>query len=153
MKFACLATVTIIVLVNVIVCLRQSWVLLRKKIYQCRGSIVVSRVGGAEEWQDGRDKLAMFWPEVVYEYDLGSGKLTGNRISMAFRKSSNRAEVEKIISVYRVGKEVKLFYNPDDVTETYLKNPKRQISTFLLIALGMAVFGALMDWMIWVVVT
>ena len=91
MKFACLAFVTIIVLVNVIVCLRQSWVLFRKEIYQCRGSIVVSRVGSAEEWQDGSNKLAMFWPEVVYEYDLGSGKMTGNRISMVFHKSANRA--------------------------------------------------------------
>ncbi len=148
MKYACLAFITLIALVNVIAGLRQAWVLFRKKIYQCPGWIVASRVGGAEEWLGGQNKLAMFWPEVEYEYETGGGQLTGNRISLAFIKSSVRAEVVKKIAVYPVGKAVRVFYNADDSTDAYLKDPRKHISTFLLWAIGMIVFGGLMDWMI-----
>jgi hypothetical protein len=110
---------------------------------------VVSRVGNAEESQDGENKLTMFWPEVEYEYEPGGGKLTGNRISMASIKTSVRAEIEKKIAVYPVGKNITVFYNASDLTDAYLKDPKRHIGTFLLTALSMMVFGGLMNWMIW----
>ena len=152
MKIACLAFITVIALVNVIGSLRQAWVLFRKKIYQCPGHIVASRVGGAEEWQGGSNKLTMFWPDVEYEYDLGGGKLTGNRISMAFTSTSVHAEVEKKIATYPLGKAVRVFYNADDPTDAYLKDPRKHILTFLLWAVVMIVFGALMNLMIWKVV-
>lgn len=152
MKVACFAFVAAIVLINVIAGLRQAWVLYRKKIYQCPGVVVASRIGSSEEWQDWDNKLPMFWPEVEYEYEPGGGRLTGNRISMAFRKTSVRAEVMKKIAFYPVGKNVRVFYNAHDTTDAYLKDPRRDIGTSLLWALGMAIFGGLMNWMIWVAV-
>ena len=152
MKIACLAFVTAIALINVIAALRQAWQLFQKKIYQCPGRIVASRIGSAEEWQGGNNKLMMYWPEVEFEYDAGGGTLIGNRISTTFLKTSKRREIDRIVAVYPIGKEVKVFYNPDDVTDAYLKDPRKHIPTFLFIALGMALFGGLMDWMIWVVV-
>lgn len=94
----------------------------------------------------------MFWPEVEFEYHPGGGKLTGNRISMAVTKTSVRAEVERKIAAYPVAKEVLVFYDSDNIADSYLKNPKKQIINFLFIALGMTVFGGLIDWMIWVFV-
>lgn len=152
MKIACLVFVTAIAMVNVIAGLRQAWVLFRKKIYQCPGRIVASRTASAEEWQGGDNKLTMFWPEVVYEYEPGCGRFTGNRISMAFIKTSVRAKVDREVAAYPVGRDVRVFYDPGDVADSYLKDPRKHVFTSLFIALGMAAFGGLMNWMIWVFV-
>ncbi len=149
MKIACLIFISVIVLVNVIAGLRQAWILFRKKIYQCPGRIVASRIGGALEQQDGDNKLNMFWPEVEYEYEPAGPRMTGNRISLAFVKTSVRAGIERQIAAYPVGDTVRVFYNADDVTEAYLKDPRKHIWTSLAWAFGMVVFGVLMNWMIW----
>ena len=72
--------------------------------------------------------MTMFWPEVEFEYDPGGGKLTGNRISMAFTKTSVRPEVERKMAAYPVAKEVRVFYDPDNITDAYLKNPKAVVA-------------------------
>jgi len=149
MKIACLIFISVIVLVNVIAGLRQAWSLFTRKIYQCPGWIVASRVGGALEHMESDGKLAMFWPEVEYEYEPGGQKMTGNRISLAFVKTSVRADVEKRVAAYPVGKAVSVFYNANDATEAYLKDPRKHIWTSLAFAIGMVVFGLLMNWMIW----
>lgn len=152
MKIACLTFVTVICTINVIACLRQAWVLWRKKIHLCTGRIVAARMASAEECLGGGNPLTMFWPEVEYEYQAGGGMLIGNRISMSSQKTSVRAEVERKLAAYPVAKEVRVFYDSDNNADAYLKNPKKQIINFLFIALGMTVFGGLMNWMIWAVV-
>src|SRR6478609_1863237 len=131
MKIACIAFISLIALVNIVAGIKQAFVLFRKKIWICNGVISRSEIGEAEEWQDGSNKLRMYWPEVEYEYEPGGIKLTGNQISMAFIKTSVRAEVEKKIAAYPEGKPVRVFYNADDSTDAYLKDPRKHIWTFL----------------------
>ena len=75
--------------------------------------------------------------------------MTGNRISLAFVKTSVRAQIERQIAAYPAGDTVSVFYNADDVTEAYLKDPGKHIWNSLAWAFGMVVFGVLMNWMIW----
>lgn len=152
MKIACMAFVSLIALVNIVAGIKQALVLFRKKIWICNGVISRSGIGDAEEWQDGTNKLRMYWPEVEYEYEPDGIKLIGNRISLGFSKTSVRAEIEKKIAAYPEGKPVRVFYNADDSADAYLKDPGKHIWTFLFRAFGMLVFGGLMNFMIWKVV-
>ncbi len=152
MRIACMAFVSLIALVNIVAGMKQALALVRKRIKICNGVISRSRIGEAEEWQGHANKLRMYWADVEFEYQVSGRTKLGTRISMVSSKSSKRAEVEKQLSRYPEGRVVSVFYNADDFDEAYLKNPKKHIPTFLLIALGMLVFGGLMNFMIWKVV-
>ena len=151
MKIACMAFVTLIVLANVVGGLRQAYLLFRKKIQVCSGSIVLAKLGAADEWLSGDGKSAMFWPEVEFDYVIAGRVMKGNQISLARCKTSNRKEVEKRLLRYPRGRVLKVFYNADDPAEAYLRNPRKHIWTSLAVVIGMGVFGVGMDVMLWMV--
>lgn len=149
MKIACTLFVTLIALVNVVAGLRQAYALLKKKVCICEGRIVASRLGQTEEWHGGSNKLMMYWPVVEFEYEAGGRRLEGDRISFATSRTSEKATAEKRLRFYPEGKRVKVFYNPDDLSEAWLKNPRKHIWTSLCVAFGMLVFGVAVGLMMW----
>ncbi len=152
MKIACYLFITLISVVNVVAGIRQAYELFRKRICGCNGVIVLATIGEADDELGGDHPLRMFWPVVEYEYSVSDQTLKGDRISIASSKTSVRSEVEKRLRYYAVGKQVKVFYNADDAAEAYLKNPRMHIWTSLSLSVGMLIFGAMMNFMIWKVV-
>lgn len=152
MKIVCTLFVTLIVLINVLAGLKQARLLFEKKIRVCDGWIITSRLRQTEEQHDGNNKLMIYWPAVEFEYEASGRRMRGDRISFATSGSSDKAAMEKKLRCYRVGKQVKVFFNPDDPSEAWLKNPRKHIWTFLCWASGMLVFGVAMGLMIWMLI-
>ena len=149
MKIACILFVSSIALLNVVMGLKQAWILFRKRIHEVNGVIVSSRLGQGEEYVGEGDMLMMYWPAVEFEYEASGRRMRGDRISFGSSKTSDRAKVRKRLRFYQEGKSVKVFYNPDDPSEAWLKNPRKHIWTFLFWALGMTVFGVVFGMVIW----
>ena len=149
MKIFCLIFVNSIALLNVVAGLRQAWILFRKKIYLCPGVIVSSRLNDEDEWHGGCERLRMYWPVVEFEYEAHGRRCKSDRISIAAIKTSVRKEAEKRLEPYRLGKEVSVFYDADNPTEAWLKNPRNHIGTMLGWVIVMAAFCVAMDVMIW----
>ena len=149
MRIACIFFVTSIALLNVVMGLRQAWILFRKRIDEVNGVIVSSRLGQGEECNGDGDILKLYWPVVEFEYEASGRVMRSDRISFVSSKTSDRSKVEKRLRFYQEGKSVKVFYNPDDSSEAWLKNPRKHIWTFLFWALGMTVFGVAFGMMIW----
>jgi Protein of unknown function (DUF3592) len=148
MKIASVLFVATIALVNVVAGFWQAWVLFRKKIHVGNGVIVSSRLEQGEEWHDG-NKLVMYWPLVEFEYEAAGRMMRSDRISFGSSKTSNRSVVEKRVRFYQEGRNMKVFYNPDDPSEAWLKNPRKHVWTFLCWAFGMIVFGVVFGVMLW----
>ena len=149
MKIACILFVTSIALLNVVMGLRQAWVLFRKRIEGVNGVIVSSRLGQGEECNCDGDMLMMYWPVAEFEYEVSGRMMRSDRISFGNSKRSDRSGVKKRLNFYQEGKSVKVFYNPDEPSEAWLKNPRIHIWTSLLWALGMTVFGVVFGMMAW----
>lgn len=148
MKVACILFVATIALVNVVAGFWQAWVLYRKKIHVCNGVIVSSRMEQGDEWHDG-NRLVMYCPRVEFEYEAAGRMMRSDRISFASSRTSDRSVVERRLRFYQEGKSMKVFYNRDDPSEAWLKNPRKHIWTFLFWALGMIVFGVVFGAMLW----
>ncbi len=151
MKIACVLFVVLIALVNVVAGFRQTWILFRKRISVGNG-VIVSSCLGQEEERIGDEIMTIYRPLVEFEYEVAGRMMGSDRISIAAAGTSDRSAAEKRLRFYQEGKRVKVYFNQDNPSEAYLKNPRKHVWTSLFWAIGMAVFGVLMGMMVWMFV-
>ena len=79
---------------------------------------------------------ASFYAEVLYDYTVGGATFSGNRI--AFAKSGGfRSSARRILNTYPKGKEVTVYYAPDD-PEISVLEPGKKLGTWYLPVGGLA---------------
>jgi len=149
MKFACIAFVVGIGLLNAVMGIRQILKLLRKKVASCEGKIIASTIGERDEWHGGIQKLRMCWPEVEYSYEVFGHELRGNQISYARWSTSKRAAVLDFLKRYPVGTMTTVFYNTDDPAESYLTNPRKHVATTAAIITAILLIATFLSIFLW----
>lgn len=92
-----------------------------------------------------------FEPVVEYQYKLMGQTLTGKRISYG-ANSFNHKKAAEIISLYPAGSQVKVYYNPEKVSDCTLETTSRggkafKIIGFILVpaALILFVLGSMVE--------
>ena len=106
---------------------------IRKRWPQGKGLVLLSEVRGGRVYQ----------PLVTYSYNVNGSDFTGQtdlRVPY-FGVSSARKEVAyKTIADYSQGNTVKVYYNPENPAESYLK-PGPRWSEFTRLSLGIFLYG------------
>jgi len=72
-----------------------------------------------EKW--GWTSRATFYPEIKYKYTVNNQSYTGKRIEFGIRFGLAESTAESIIGAHRVGKQTKVYYNPDNPKLATLK--------------------------------
>jgi len=94
----------------------------------------------------GNEGETMYKALVVYEYSLDGGEFESDRVWFGGGYStSDRSEMQAVVKEYPVGKNVTVYYSPDDPGEAVLK-PGAYFSSYLLFGGGLIFFtiGSLM---------
>lgn len=60
-------------------------------------------------------------PNIEYEYEVDSIKYEGYQVSYSFNEESARSVVESIVKDYPAGKDVEVYYKPEDPGESVLR--------------------------------
>jgi len=58
---------------------------------------------------------------IQYEYYIEGNKMTSERVHFGYQASSNPSYAQEYINKYPIGKEVIVYYNPDDPRESVLE--------------------------------
>jgi len=81
---------------------------------------VISSAARSERMNSGKGEWISYWPEVRYEYIVGSRHVTADRIRFSVR-GMNEKETQRVIGSYPVGKAVNVYYDPRDTTASVLE--------------------------------
>ena len=77
---------------------------------------------------------------VIYKYEAGGEDYEGDEIWFGQYSSSNRSEMQKLVKEYPVGKDVTVYYSPDDPAQAVLQ-PGAFTSSYMLYGFGLLFFG------------
>ena len=98
-----------------------------------KGRIIVSKV---EEWHaPGKIRIARLCLNMDYLYLAGSKVLEGHRLNSGWRCFASEDHMKKVTAKYPAGKEVKVFYNPEN-PERSLLEPGISWSVLFLAGIG-----------------
>ena len=99
-----------------------------------KGRIVISKV---EEWRTpGRIRIARLCLKMDYLYMVGDEILEGTRLDSGWRCFASADHMKEIQERYPVGKEVKVYYNPQNPKRCMLE-PGLNWSVFFMLGLGL----------------
>ena len=102
-----------------------------------QGSVTESRLESHTD--DGSTTYSV---HVVYEYTVKGQRLVSDRVWFGGDYStSERSGMQQIVRDHPVGKQVTVYYSPDDPTEAVLM-PGAYFSTYIIFVVGMAFLGA-----------
>ncbi len=111
------------------------------------GEICTSRV--EDLFEDPGESPRQYKPMISYKYQVGERVYHGSNISIGGNPIGYRQPMEKIVSTYPVGASVRVYYNPDDLSESVLEKesyraPRAIILgvVFVLIAISIACYMA-----------
>lgn len=82
---------------------------------------------------------------VIYQYEVDGESFEGDSVWAGQYSSSSRSSMQKIVSQYRVGADVSVYYSPDDPYEAVLQ-PGAFASSYMVFGIGMLflVFGCIL---------
>jgi len=82
---------------------------------------------------EDREGTPVFFPEISYTYQVGGMEFTSNRLTFGGKKSfSKRENAEKVTSLYPVGSQLPVYYDPKYPKEAVVDRTAK-ISNMLLI--------------------
>jgi hypothetical protein len=90
-----------------------------------RGIVISSNVAGAIK----------YYPSVEYKYTIDSVEYNSNRISNVNFNTKKRDVVEKFLTKFPIGSEIKVYYNGSEPSEAFLE-PGINTGNILLLAFG-----------------
>ena len=82
-----------------------------------------------------KDNKSSYSADVIYEFTVDGEEFEGDNVWFGQYGSSNRSEMQKIVTEYPVGKEVDVYYKPDDPNESVLQ-PGAFTSSYMLLIFG-----------------
>ncbi len=104
---------------------------------QVTGKVISSEVRW-KHMETTKTKYVAYWPEVQYEYRVGTVRYTGSRIRFT-QQGMEEAESKRVVAQYPIGKAVPVYYNPNDpeaaVMEKGIYWPNLIVLAFALIFL------------------
>jgi hypothetical protein len=100
---------------------------------------------------DDGESTPVFYPEISYTYQVGGLEYTSKRLAFTGVKShSKRENAEKAASLYPVGKQLSVYYDPKNPKEAVVDRTAKSSSMilvfgilFIIIGLATAVIGTL----------
>lgn len=101
--------------------------------------MVSSRLLEAEAAEiEGHSRV--WWPEVKYEYEVGGAQYAGDQIqSSGPVLTSTRSAVEEVLSRYPVGRQVQIYFNPEQPEESVLELGSSRGKLLVVLGLILAV--------------
>jgi Protein of unknown function (DUF3592) len=102
------------------------------------GAVIKSEIVSEKDSEHG----TMYRPEVVYVYSVDNREYTSNEITFgsSMVSTSRRKSVAKATYKYPVGKQVNVYYNPDEPYESVLETDVT-FATKLLLWIGYLLIG------------
>ena len=104
-----------------------------------RGKVYASRV--VEERSRDADNETMYRPEIRYEYVVDGKEFAAKRLGLEDTPASWRSYADGIVARFPIGREVEIFYNPDDPSEALLE-PRDAVKWGAMAVVGGIVIGA-----------
>lgn len=104
------------------------------------GKVVTSTVDYAHDSQS-QQETTMYSAKVKYQYSINGITYFSEKISMGKFSTSSRNQAQKIADKYPPGKEVVVYYNPDNPDEAVLE-PDETIYVLIVFILGALVLLA-----------
>lgn len=103
-----------------------------------KGKVTVSKMGTHRG-----DKSTTYSADVAYDYTVNGTRYTGDRVTFGSVSTSSTARARRVLNRYPKGKEVTVYYNPEDPEQSVLE-PGIHGATWFLPAFGLlfAVVGA-----------
>lgn len=84
-----------------------------------RGKVYASRVV-EERLRDGDNEI-MYRPEIRYEYVVDGKEFAAKRLGLEDTSASWRSDADGIVDRFPIGREVEIFYNPENPGEALLE--------------------------------
>lgn len=78
-------------------------------------------VSSQMETRSEKNHSDKYYPDIEYEYEVDSTKYEGYQVSYSFSEDSDRSAVERIVGDYPAGKQVEVYYKPEDPGESVLR--------------------------------
>lgn len=110
---------------------------------QVTGKVVSSEVRSTL-METTKTKYLAYWPEVQYEYKVGTVRYSGNRVRFT-QHGMDEAESKRVVTQYPVGKAVPVYYNPNDPEAAVLEKGiywRMLVVLFLAMILAPSYFAA-----------
>ena len=84
-----------------------------------RGKVYASRV--VEELSRDGDNDTMYRPEVRYEYIVDGKEFAAKRLGLEEKSASWRSYADGVVARFPIGREVEIFYNPENPGDALLE--------------------------------
>lgn len=104
-----------------------------------RGKVYASRV--VEEQSRDADNETMYRPDIRYEYVVDGKEFAAKRLALEDTSASWRSYADGVVSRFPIGREVEIFYNPDNPSEALLE-PKDAVKWGVVFLVAGIVIGA-----------
>jgi tetratricopeptide (TPR) repeat protein len=114
---------------------------LKKAMASKNWSTTVGKVISSEVIRDTSGKRPIYIPKVFYEYSVTGNKYSSNEVSIGHWDSSSPKGAQKIVNRYPTGKDVIVYYDPDNPEDAVLE-PGTSIGDYTLILFGAIFIGA-----------
>ena len=88
----------------------------------------------------GAEEGSSYQPRVTYEFYINWKRYEGNRIAFGDNNTESSFSAQRIVDRYPVGKEVKVYYKPDN-PHTCLLEPGLKAQAYYLLIVGLIFFG------------
>ena len=98
----------------------------------------------SSDWTSGSDGSGghySYYPNVVYEYQVGATSYTGYRISIVNSGSSDSSYTQNVLNYYYVGAPVTVHYDPNDPAKSVLEIGGPADFVFLIVGLVFTSIG------------
>ncbi|RUM89939.1 MAG: hypothetical protein DSZ23_02540 [Thermodesulfatator sp.] len=100
---------------------------------EAKGRIIISKV---QEWRTpGKIRIARLCLDVDYLYLVGERVLEGHRLNSGWRCFASEDHIKKILKRYPSGRQVRVYYNPENPEKSLLE-PGISWSVLFLAGIG-----------------
>jgi hypothetical protein len=112
-----------------------------------RGRVVRSLVREETELVRHPDEPpTMYHPQVRYEYVVDGREYAATRIALMDRAASWRSYADRVIARYPYGREITVYYDPDDPRQAVLERDEAKFWAMCFVAGGVALVVGALAW-------
>jgi len=117
-----------------------------KRWRQVRGKVYAARVVEEVSRDVDERRTTMYRPEIRYEYVVDGHEYASRRLDFLDRAASWRSYAEGVIARYPIGRDVDVFYDPEDPAKSVLERDNAKGWASLLVVVGLMIIAGAVVW-------